>query len=166
LDGQRVSLYFDEGWQILDNEYWKHQLKQDLPTLRKLNAHIVLATQSPESVVNSALSAQFLDNCATHIFFCNGSANYEKHYRHFNLTLSEFEFLKNTPKERRLFLYKQAEDSAIAKLNLSGMEDELAVYSGNKSTVALLDKIRGEVGDDPQKWLPIFHERRVVEGRS
>jgi type IV secretion system protein VirB4 len=167
LDGKPVSLYFDEGWQILDNDYWKHQLKQDLPTLRKLNAHIVLATQSPESVVNSALSAQFLDNCATHIFFCNGSANYDKHYRHFNLSLSEFEFLKHTPKERRLFLYKQAEEGVIAKLNLAGMEDELAVYSGNKSTVALLDQIREEVGDDPRKFLKVFHERRVVvEGRS
>lgn len=160
LDGQRVSIYFDEGWQILDNEYWKKQLKQDLPTLRKLNAHIILATQSPESVVNSALSAQFLDNCATNIFFCNSKANYEKHYKHFNVSVSEFDFIKDTPREQRLFLYKQSEESAIAKLNLSMLDDEMAVYSGNKSTVKLLDKVRAEFGDDPKIWLPIFNEQR------
>lgn len=160
LDGQRVSIYFDEGWQILDNDYWKKQLKQDLPTLRKLNAHIVLATQSPESVVNSALSAQFLDNCATNIFFCNAKANYEKHYKHFNVSVSEFDFIKNTPRERRLFLYKQSEESAICQLNLTGMDDAMAVYSANKTTVRLLEQIREEVGDDPRIWLPLFHERR------
>ena len=162
LDGQRVSIYFDEGWQILDNEYWKRQLKQDLPTLRKNNAHIILATQSPESVVNSSLSAQFLDNCATNIFFCNSKANYEKHYQHFNVSVSEFDFIKNTPRERRLFLYKQSEESAICKLQLTDMDDELAVYSANKSTIRLLDQVREEVGDDPAIWLPIFQERRLA----
>ena len=159
LDGQRVSIYFDEGWQILSNDYWKQQLKQDLPTLRKLNAHIILATQSPESVINSALSAQFLDNCATNIFFCNAKADYEKHYKYFNVTTSEFDFIKNTPTERRLFLYKQAEESAICKLNLSGMDNELAIYSANKKTVKLLDKIRNELGDDPKIWIPEFYKR-------
>lgn len=162
LDGKPVSIYFDEGWQILDNDYWKRQLKQDLPTLRKNNTHIILATQSPESVVNSSLSAQFLDNCATNIFFCNPKANFEKHYQHFNISISEFDFIKNTPPERRLFLYKQSDESAICKLQLSGMEDELAVYSANKSTIRLLDQVREEVGDDPIRWLPVFHKHRYA----
>lgn len=158
LDGQRVSIYFDEGWQILDNPYWKVQLKQDLPTLRKLNAHIILATQSPESVVNSSLSAQFLDNCATTIFFCNAKANYEKHYQHFNVSSSEFDFIKYTPREKRLFLYKQSEDSSICRLNLGHMTKALNVYSANRSTIMLLDQLRAQVGDDPKAWLPLFHE--------
>ena len=159
LDGQRVSLYFDEGWQFLDNDYWKNRLRQDLPTWRKMNAHLVLATQSPESVVNSALSAQFLDNAATNIFFCNNKANFEKHYQHFGLTSSEFDFIKNTPKEKRLFLYKQSQESAIAKLNLGSLTDALAVYSANAQTVKLLEAIRKEHGEDPNIWLPIFYEQ-------
>lgn len=160
LDGQRVSIYFDEGWQVLDNEYWQKQLKQALATLRKSNAKIVLLTQSPATVVGSVLSAQFFDNCATNIFFCNEKANYEQHYKHFNITESEFDFIKNTPREQRLFLYKQGEDSAICQLNLGDMKDALAVFSGNKATVQLLDDIRAEVGDDPSVWLPKFHARR------
>ena len=159
LTGQRVSILLDEGWMYLDNPYWQVKLKQWLPTLRKKNCHIVLATQSPESIVNSLISSVFFDNCATNIFFCNEKANFEKHYRHFNITESEFEFLKNTARERRLFLYKQGQDSAVCHLDLSQMEDYLAVFSGNAKSVELVRKIRAEVGDDPEDWLKIFHEK-------
>ena len=160
LDGQRVSLYFDEGWQMFDHPYWKKQLKEDLPTFRKMNAHIVLATQSPETVVNSALSAQFLDNVPTNIFFCNNKANFEKHYRHFQITSSEFSMIKETPAEQRLFLYKQNQGSAICRLNLRGMDEEMAVFSGNSATVKLLDDVREKVGNNPKDWLPLFHQKR------
>jgi type IV secretion system protein VirB4 len=159
LDGARVSLFFDEGWQILDNPYWVHQLKQDLPTFRKMNAHLILATQSPESILNSSLSAQFLDNAATHIFFCNSKANFEAHYRHFHITPSEFHFISTVSPGMRWFLYKQGQESAICRLNLSTMDRYLAVYSGNSQTVQALDVIRAEVGDDPSVWLPIFYDK-------
>jgi type IV secretion system protein VirB4 len=162
LDGRLVGIYFDEGWQILNNPYWKSYLEKTLPTLRKLNAYIVLSTQSPQSVIESSLSAQFLDNCATTIFFCNEKADFDKHYRHFNITESEFQFIKETPRSQRLFLYKQGHESAIATLNLSGLDDALAVYSANQKSLQLLDKIRAEVGDDPAAWLPVFHERRKL----
>lgn len=160
LDGKSVSIYFDEGWQVLNNDYWKRQLKEDLPTLRKHNAYIVLATQSPDSVINSALSAEFLDNAATNLFFCNPRANYEKHYQHFGLTRSEFEFIQQTPPEKRLFLYKQGHDSVIGKPNLTGLEDQMAVWSGNKATVQLVERLRKELGENPEQWLPAFYAAR------
>jgi len=160
LDGSRVSIFFDEGWQILDNPYWRTQLKQDLPTLRKMNAHLILATQSPESILRSALSAQFLDNCATHLFFANSKANFEEHYRHFQVTRAECDFLSQSASTLRWMLYKQEQFSAICRLNLSGLENFIAVFSGNRRTVKLLEEIRAEVGDEPEIWLPIFHARR------
>ncbi len=160
LSGQRVSILLDEGWMYLDNPYWQSRLKQWLPTLRKKNCHIVLATQSPESIVSNPISSVFFDNCASNIFFCNEKANFEKHYSHFNISESEFEFIKNTPREQRLFLYKQNQDSAVCQLNLSHMEDCLAVFSGNTQTVQLLNQIRDEIGDNPKDWLPVFHARR------
>lgn len=183
FDGSRLSLFMDEGWQLLDNDYWAEQLKKDLPTLRKLNAHIILATQSPESVISSSLSAQFLDNCATNIFFTNDKANFEKHYKHFNLSISEFEFVKNTQNSKRLFLYKQSKDSKICKLNLEGLDDILVLLSGNKRTLdlfdqvvkdlgdSLLDSLGDNLGDRPvsrlggclnikaKTWLPVFLEK-------
>ena len=48
----------------------------------------------------------------------------------------------------------------MAKLDLAGLDDEIAVLSGRTETVNLLKTIREEVGDDPADWLPIFHQRR------
>lgn len=156
LNGQRVSIYIDEGWMVLNHPYWADKLKQWLPTLRKRNCHIVLATQSPESIVESALSAQFLDNAATHLFFCNEKANFEKHYRFFNVSESEFDFIKNTPRERRLFLYKQDQMSALCRLNLRGMEDLIGIISANTQSIRYMDELIQTVGADPAHWVPLF----------
>lgn len=159
LDGQRVSVNFDEGWQLLCNPYWVDKLKDLLATYRKKNAHINLATQSPQTIVASPISHLFFDNCATNIFFCNDKADYEKHYQYFGVTPSEFDFIKNTPTEKRLFLYKQGGDSAICKLNLAHMSKEMAVLSANEGTTQLLETIRKSVGDNPKHFLPVFYER-------
>ena len=68
--------------------------------------------------------------------------------------------LKETPKEERLFLYKQDDESSVCRLNLSGLDNYLAVFSANKTTVSLLDDLRREVGDEPGSWLPLFHQKR------
>jgi len=166
LNGQRVSIILDEGWMYLDSPYWQDKLKQWLPTLRKKNCQVILATQSPESIVNSPISSVFFDNCASNIFFCNEKANFERHYQFFNISESEFEFLKNTPKEKRFFLYKQSQESSIGRLNLNLNKDLLAVLSGNSKTVKLLYEIIQEVGEDPEVWLPIFHARRKLMGEQ
>ena len=159
LTGARVSVYLAEGWQYLNHPFWVKKLTSWLPTLRKLNCHIVLDTQSPKSVVNSKVSAEYLDNSACSIFFCNDKAD-AAIYSQFNITAPEFDFIKNTPKEKRLFLYKQGHKSAICKLGLTGMDDFIAVLSGNKESVNFVQKVRGEVGNDPEKWLPMLYEWR------
>jgi len=160
LDGTLTSILLDEGWQYLDNPYWQAKLKRWLPTLRKLNCHIVLATQSPASIVESPIKHVFLDNCATQLYFANPQARKEHYIDGLNLTDSEFQAIKNNYPNSRLFLVKQEHESALCRINLSQMPDTLAVLSANKKTVSLLDSILSEVGDDPKVWLPVFHERR------
>jgi type IV secretion system protein VirB4 len=165
LDGQRVSIYLDEGWMYLNNPYWQNKLASWLPTLRKKNCHIVLATQSPESVVTSSLSSQFLDNCASNLFFCNPTANFEKHYQHFGITSSEFDFLKNTPREKRLLLYKQQQQSIICRLNLSNLKEALNVYSANSNSIALMQNCISTFGDKASAWLPHFY-KKIMAGEQ
>ncbi|MMZ70896.1 Type IV secretion system protein virB4 [compost metagenome] len=50
----------------------------------------------------------------------------------------------------------------MAELDLSGMDDALAILSGRAETVALLDRIRAETGDDYAQWRDLFHARRRV----
>lgn len=160
FDGKLVTVLLDEGWQYLDNHYWQVKLKKWLPTLRKLNCHLVFATQSPSSVVESPLRNMILDNCATNIYFANPQAKPQHYIDGFNLTESEFSSIKNNEPTSRLFLLKQEHESSLCRLNLAHMPDALAVLSANRSTVNLLTQIRKEVGDDPHNWLPVFQQRR------
>ena len=77
------------------------------------------------------------------------------------LTQAEFKLIRHdlNPESRR-FLIKQGHDSIVVELDLGGLTDELAVLSGTTETVTLLDAIRADVGDDPAKWLPLFHQQR------
>ncbi len=159
LNGQRVSILLDEGWQYFMDPYWQGKLKRWLPTLRKRNGHIVMATQSPSSVIDSPIRAQLLDNIATQIFFANPQAKREEYISGFHLTESEYQTIAHHSPQSRLFLVKQEHDSTLCKLNLAALTECLPVLSGNTASVNLLDQIRAEVGDDPQHWLPVFYER-------
>jgi type IV secretion system protein VirB4 len=59
-------------------------------------------------------------------------------------------------------MVKQGKDVVVARIDLSGMEDIISVLSGRAETVALLDEIRAQVGDDVAAWLPVFN-RRIKE---
>ena len=48
----------------------------------------------------------------------------------------------------------------VVELDLSGLDDALAVLSGRAETTAVADEIIAEVGTDPALWLPLFHQRR------
>lgn len=160
MNGQLVRIYFDEGWQNLRDAYWKTKFESWLPTLRKKNAFIVITTQSPSTVIASPIRSMMLDNVATQLFFANPQANSEDYMDGFKLTESEFQAISKNSPESRLFLVKQEHDSSLCRLNLGHLPEMLAILSGNTQTVLLLDEIRAEVGDAPQDWLPIFHERR------
>lgn len=158
MDGRLMGIYLDEGWQLLNNGYWSLKMRQYLATLRKLNVYLVFATQSPHTVASSPLRASLIEGSATNIFLPNPKAEIHDYCDAFKLSRREYEFIKTTTDRR--FLIKQGHDAAIARLNLSSLEDFLAVFSANKTTVDLVDTIRNEVGDDPAIWLPIFQQRR------
>ncbi len=155
-DGRLVSIFLDEAWQYLDNGYWQTKLKKWLPTLRKLNCHLIFATQSPRSVVSSPIKHMILDNCATNIYFANPQAKPEDYIDGFNLSPEEFNCIKENEIQSRLFLYKQGHESALARLNLGHLKDLLKIMSGTQASVDLLTKIRKEAGDHPKDWLPLF----------
>ncbi len=165
MDGALLSIYLDEGWQYLQDEYWERQLKTDLPTLRKNNAHIILATQSPATVVESKLRHVILDNSATQVFFSNPQAKAEQYVAGFNLTEEEFDAIRTTEPNKRLFLVKQQTTSSLCRLNLSDMPFILAVLSGSLKNILLVEAIRKQVGDEPAIWLPLFQEKLSCDVR-
>ncbi len=63
-------------------------------------------------------------------------------------------------RDQRRFLVKQGLDSVVVELGMTGLDDALAVLSGRSQTVALLDQLRAEHGDEPAAWLAPFHQAR------
>jgi type IV secretion system protein VirB4 len=158
LDGTPTMIVLDEAWALIDNPVFAARIKQWLKTLRKLNGMVVFATQSVEDAVNSAISDTLIQQTATQIFLPNPKAT-EAYRKSFMLSEREFNLLKNTDPGTRYFLVKQGKDIVIARIDLTGMEEIVHVFSGRAETVAVNDRIREEVGDDPRRWLPLFYKR-------
>lgn len=142
LSGQLVAIYLDEAWQYLADPYWQQELKRLLPTLRKLNAFLVLATQSPASIFESSISAMILDNCATQIYFPNPQAKDSHYIDNFHLTHAEYSFIRNNTPHCRKFLVKQGVSSSICKLDLSHSPKIISVLSANEKNIRIMDRLR------------------------
>jgi type IV secretion system protein VirB4 len=158
LDGTPTMIILDEAWALVDNKVFASKIKDWLKTLRKLNGMVVFATQSVEDAVNSSISDTLIQQTATQIFLPNPKAT-EPYRKAFMLSEREFNLLKNTDPATRYFLVKQGKDVVVARIDLSGMDDMIHILSGRAETTALLDEIRGQVGDDPEQWIPIFTRR-------
>lgn len=160
LDGQKSLIFIDEGWKALDDAVFANKIKDWLKTIRKMNGIIGFGSQSASDAAGSSIADSLIEQCPTQIFMPNSKAKEQDYRGAFALTEAEFRIVKESPVGSRQFLIKQGLTSAVAKLDLAGLDDEIAVLSGRTETVNLLSEILQEVGHDPEIWLPIFHNRR------
>ncbi len=158
LTGSPTMIVLDEAWALLDNPVFAPKIKNWLKVLRKLNGMVIFATQSPEDVANSRISETLVQQTSTQIFLANMKAT-SIYQDVFKLSNREYAIIKFTDPGSRYFLVKQGEDSVVAKIDLSGMNDFIEVLSARADTIRVLDKIREEVGDEPETWLPIFIDK-------
>ncbi len=158
LTGEPTMIVLDEAWALISNRFFAPKIKDWLKVLRKLNAMVVFATQSVEDATKSDISDTLVQQTATQIFLPNIKAT--RAYREvFMLSEREFNLVQSTDPSTRFFLVKQDNDGVIARVDLSGMNEVVRVLSGRVETVAILDKIIDEVGENPDDWLPIFYQR-------
>lgn len=161
VDGRRLVVDIDEFWKALGDEAFRGLAQDGLKTYRKQNAFMVFGTQSPADVLRSEISHTILEQCATKVFLPNPHASPRDYVEGFGLTEREFRLVREElVAERHQFLVKQGLNSVVVELDLSGLDDELAVLSGRTETVELLDQIRAVNGDDPADWTKPFHLQR------
>ncbi|KTD20122.1 VirB4 family type IV secretion/conjugal transfer ATPase [Legionella londiniensis] len=159
LDGRLTSFILAEAWQLFASPFWEKCLKEWLPTIRKKNGHFIFDTQSPKTIVDSPIKHIVLDNLATMIVFPNPLADRETYIDQLKLTGSQYQAIQENTPESRIFLYKQDNEAMLCKLDLSGLSDYIRVLSGNTRSTKLLDELIDEVGNQPDKWLPLFFKR-------
>lgn len=166
IDGRRFIYFMDEAWKWVDDEAFSEFVGNKQLTIRKQNGLGVFATQMPSSLLRSKIASSLVQQVATEIYLPNPKADYREYVEGFKLSPAEFQIVKTMGEESRSFLVKQGHHSMLGRLDLSGFDDELAILSGSSDNVGLLDEIIEEVGDDPQLWLPLFHERRKARVAS
>lgn len=159
LDGRRLMIMMDEGWKLLDDPVFAYRIKDLEKTIRKRNGLIGFATQSPQDIAKSSVGDAIIEQSATNIFLPNPHADEETYVKGFGLSQHELKLIREMDPTSRLFLLRHANDSVVARLDLSGMDEFIAVLSGNSNTVADVETLRDAHGDDPRAWLPQFMER-------
>jgi type IV secretion system protein VirB4 len=156
FDGTPVMVFMDEGWRLLKDQTFSDFIVDKMKTIRKLNGIVGFGTQSAADIARSPASHTLIEQSATNIHFPNPRADEESYIHRFGLTVKEFNFIRNTPPEKRAFLIKHGNDSVIARLDLSTMPDLIKVLSGRKETVEECTQLREQLGDDPSNWLADF----------
>lgn len=161
LTGERMVICIDEFWKALGDEAFRHFAQDGLKTYRKRNALLVFATQSPADALKSDISHSILEQVATKIMLPNPFGARRDYVEGFALSEAEYKLVREElAPESHKFLVKQGHDSVVVELDLSGLDDELAVLSGRAETTTVAEEIIAEVGSDPAVWLPLFHQRR------
>ncbi|SPE27248.1 Type IV secretion/conjugal transfer ATPase, VirB4 family [Burkholderiales bacterium] len=171
IDGSRFVYSIAECWKALDDPVFVPFIKYKQKTIRKQNGIGIFDTQSPDDALRSPIARAMVEQCVTKICLPNADAVASDYVEGFGLTMDEYEIVKGLGHGAvRRFLVKQNSRSAIAQLDLSGMDDALLALSGTTDNVLLLDEIRASVGDDPDAWLPLLRQaararREALKGR-
>lgn len=74
LNGDPTIIILDECWVFFDNPLFAQKIREWLKVLRKANASVIFATQSPEDVADSDIFSTILSACQSRIFLPDVSA--------------------------------------------------------------------------------------------
>jgi len=157
LDGTRVVIVLEEGWRLIEDQAFEIQIENWERTIRKLNGMIVFLSQQPEGI-NSRIGRLIFNQSVTRIYYPNNRADKEVYINLLGLSERQYELIKTLPPESRTFLLEHGNEAVVAKLDMSGMEDYIAVLSGRAETVGLMEQVIERCGNDPGVWLPEFYK--------
>lgn len=171
IDGRPLIYVMDEFWKILDGEGGlKEFAKNKQKTIRKQNGLGIFATQSPEDALKSDIAAALIEQTATMVLLPNPNADRKDYIDGLKLTESEFKVVSALDERSRCFLVKQGHASAVCKLDLNGMDDELAVISASTDNISILHQVLEDVAahaenphvvaQTPDQWLQQFYAQR------
>lgn len=142
--GKGFFIFIDELRDYLNDEAMRTSIIESILEVRKLNGVVAMGVQNLDFFDGIANANSFLSNMANYIIFPTSSekdliALEEKA----NLTGSEIDFLRKTPKESRKILFKQQNinKSAVLDVNFAKLGEHLRVFSSNSSDVKLLQEL-------------------------
>jgi type IV secretion system protein VirB4 len=149
VDGRPTILMLDEVWNAFQIEQFNWAIKNAEKTWRKYDAPVILGTQDPADFLKSPIGDTIRTQTPTQIYFSDPGAVWDVYGpAGMHRTETEYDIIRKLPKGTGHFLLVQGDRSDVVQVPLSGLEDEIAVISGTKSSVGWLDKARQRSGED------------------
>ena len=128
LDGSKTIIMLDEGWKLLDDPAFSTRIKDWMKTIRKQNGILGFATQSARDAVGSSVGDAIIEQSPTQIFLPNARAAQQDYCEGFGLSKHELQIIRELTPESRCFLIRHGTQSVIARLDLSGLDNHIAVF--------------------------------------
>lgn len=164
IDGRKLLFVIDEFWKALLDPAFRDVVQERLRTIRKQNAAMILATQSPRDALVSDIRHVIRDQCPSQFYFANRQASWDDFGdAGMGLTRTEFDIVRGLQPGSGAFLLKQGETSIPAHLPLAGMDGEIAILSGREANTRLFDRIARDAAADIDGVVEAFHEQRKEE---
>lgn len=162
-NGKPYSIDIDEAGIALADPGLQMRVGKEARTIRKKNGIITLATQNPLDLSSEKLEGTLINQLPTSFLFPNPTAKWSE-YEALGASRRDFELVKTAMSSTPgTILLKKGITSTVIRIDLSGMNQYLAVLSGNEPNVLIYREIRERLGHDapPEIWLPEFYKRRV-----
>ncbi|AZR86478.1 secretion system protein [Bordetella pertussis] len=161
MDGRRFVYLMDEAWKWIDDPAFAEFAGDQQLTIRKKNGLGVFSTQMPSSLLGARVAASLVQQCATEIYLPNPRADRAEYLDGFKCTETEYQLIRSMAEDSHLFLVKQGRQAVVAQLDLSGMDDELAILSGNARNLRCFEQALALTRErDPNDWIAVFHRLR------
>jgi type IV secretion system protein VirB4 len=159
LDGSPSLIEIDEAWMALMHSLFGPRVNQWLLTLRKQNAAVVLATQSPAQLAQLPHRHTIVDSCPTRIYLPNPDAVTAAQvplYRDLGLNDREISMIAGAQAKRHYYL-KSPRGSRLFELGLGPVATSLlATVPGTsmEETRRKMEDLIVRFGPDwPAEWL-------------
>lgn len=168
MDGRRFALFMDEFWKWILDEAFNDFAYNKLKTMRKLNALLVAATQSPDEILKNKISRAVVEVCSTSFYLANPDADYDDYVNGFKVTPEEFNIIKNLDPQSRQFLVKKTSlkkgdgkaFSALVTLDLSGIGGYTKILSASIDNLDIFESIYKD-GMKPEDWVDTYLNNAV-----
>jgi type IV secretion system protein VirB4 len=165
----RIILGGDEVWKALTNEDLAAFYNDMERTARFQDALVLKATQQPEDHAESLYGRTSLSQTSTFIALCDPNATADCYVKRMGFSEVALQTIRDLNKDgvfRCLWWQPSEGDPVQLELpDLRGLHDHLAILSGAKENLPLLDAARAEAGDNAEAWTPLFlaavRERRA-----
>lgn len=130
FDGTPSIVVLDEAWQLLYNPMFAPRLASWLDYIASKNGLVIATTEEMEEAATYPFCETLMSHAATQIYLPDDDPG-DAYEDAFGLDEDECAYLEAMSTEYRHFMLKRQTETIIAELNLGGMDDKLAILSGN-----------------------------------